>query len=259
MTNLTTTNQNLPATLEDLSKFVLIGQARLDMVRAEIRAIRKAGLAKEVITQKEEEMHLLSETIMDAAARFGELSAEIPKAQGTRTDLRLTRTDTNKLKSKKEIIESMGLSQDQVSHYEMLAANPDLVERAKAEAREKGEAVTQTRVLDLIHERNVERVKQYEQETGIKNLALARLEKGERDHERSRKGSDDLKLYWKAKDALRKISADDEYLASLVRYTATKSYGTSGDYIEEIDAMIDKLARIRQAFVQTMKGGKHNV
>lgn len=48
MNDITTTTQQLPDTLEDLSRFVLIGREKLNSVRAEIRAINKIGLAKEV-------------------------------------------------------------------------------------------------------------------------------------------------------------------------------------------------------------------
>ena len=39
MNELTVTNGNLPANLEDLSKFVLVGREKLVAVRAAIRAI----------------------------------------------------------------------------------------------------------------------------------------------------------------------------------------------------------------------------
>ena len=42
----------LPASLDDLSKFVLVGREKLVAVRAEIRAIEKVGLAQEVRKQK---------------------------------------------------------------------------------------------------------------------------------------------------------------------------------------------------------------
>ena len=42
----------LPDTLPDLTKFVLIGREKLNAVRAEIRAIQKVGLAQEVHEQK---------------------------------------------------------------------------------------------------------------------------------------------------------------------------------------------------------------
>ena len=43
---------NLPATLKDLAKFVLINNDKLQAFRAEFSAIKKLGLAKEVQAQK---------------------------------------------------------------------------------------------------------------------------------------------------------------------------------------------------------------
>jgi len=71
---------NLPAKLDDLTKFVLIGREKLVAVRAEIRAIDKVGLAKEVRKQKLEEAQFISEAVLDAEVRIGELMQAIPKA-----------------------------------------------------------------------------------------------------------------------------------------------------------------------------------
>ena len=48
-------NQNLPNTIEDLAKFVLVGREKLTAVRANIRAIDKLQLAEDVREQKKEE------------------------------------------------------------------------------------------------------------------------------------------------------------------------------------------------------------
>ena len=70
---------NLPTTIEDLSKFVLVGREKLTAVRAEIKAIDKMNLAKEVREQKKEECLMLSEALLDAEVRIGDLMKEIPK------------------------------------------------------------------------------------------------------------------------------------------------------------------------------------
>ena len=96
MNNLTTTNAQLPTTFEDLSKFVLIGREKLTAVRAEIRAIDKVGLAEEVRKQKLEEAQAISEAVLDAEVKIGELMAKVPKAQGKRTDKKPTDTAVGK-------------------------------------------------------------------------------------------------------------------------------------------------------------------
>ncbi|MDR1585642.1 MAG: hypothetical protein LBS07_05655 [Prevotellaceae bacterium] len=80
MTNLTSTQQNLPANIEDLSKFVLVGREKLTAVRAEIRAIEKIGLAEEVHRQKKDEAKAIAALMLDAERRLGELMARLPKA-----------------------------------------------------------------------------------------------------------------------------------------------------------------------------------
>lgn len=83
-------NQSLPNTIEDLAKFVLVGREKLSAVRANIRAIDKLQLAEEVREQKKEEAQMLAEALLDAEVRIGDLLKQIPKAQGTRTDIKTT-------------------------------------------------------------------------------------------------------------------------------------------------------------------------
>lgn len=141
----------LPAKIDDLARFVLIGQEKLTALKAEIRAIDRIGLAKEVEMQKRQEARQLSDLIIVASIRIGELTAKIPTASGARTDLQPTVSADNRFhpKTKKQIIEEMGLSQSQVSRFETLAKHPDLVERVRSEARENDDLPTRTAVLSL--------------------------------------------------------------------------------------------------------------
>ena len=142
-------NTNLPDTIKDLSKFILVGREKLIAVKAEIRAITKLKLAEEVYKQKQDESKMLSEALLDAETRLGELFKKIPKNQGKRTDLEHIRNGADMLETKKEIIESAGFSQDQAERFETLADNPDIVEYVKAEARENDDVPTRARVLEL--------------------------------------------------------------------------------------------------------------
>lgn len=83
-------NRNLPNTIEDLAKFVLVGREKLTAVRANIRAIDKLQLAEDVREQKKEEAQMLAEALLDAEVRIGDLLKQIPKAQGARTDIKTT-------------------------------------------------------------------------------------------------------------------------------------------------------------------------
>lgn len=76
----------LPVKIEDLAKFVLVGREKLTSVRAEIRAIDKLNLAEEVRTQKKDEALMLSEALLDAEVRLGELTRALPKSVGGRPE-----------------------------------------------------------------------------------------------------------------------------------------------------------------------------
>lgn len=152
MADLTLYNANLPDNIEDLSKFVLIGREKLASVRAEIRAIDKLNLAKEVRDQKLEESRMLGEALLDAEVKVGEFLKQIPKAQGARTDLTYSQQCeevSTKPKSKDQIIKELGFNKDQANRFETLADNKDLVEQVKAEARENEDIPTRSRVLEL--------------------------------------------------------------------------------------------------------------
>ena len=147
MDGISIVNQSLPSTIEDLSKFVLVGREQLVAVRAAIRAIDKVGIAQEVRNQKLKEGQEIAEAVLDAEVRIGELMREVPKQNTHNRSAVRHNTD---VKSKTEVITDMGFTPMQVSRFETLAAHPEAVERAKAEAREKDEIVTRSSVLDIV-------------------------------------------------------------------------------------------------------------
>lgn len=148
MNDLSKQSIQLPSNLEDLSKFVLVGRERLTAVRAEIRAIQKVGLAKEVHEQKLAEAQDIAEAVLDAEAKIGELTKAIPTKSGARTDIKPC--DNGDTRLKEERLESIGLDRQQASRFERLANHPQAVEAAKEQAREEGRIVTRQDVLNRI-------------------------------------------------------------------------------------------------------------
>lgn len=142
MNEVVTSAANLPANIEDLSKFVLVGREKLTAVRAEIRAIQKVGLAKEVHEQKLREAQDIADAVLDAEVRIGELTRAMPKASGRRSDLEPNRNGAERLTTKTERLAEIGIKPDTANRYESLAAHPEAVEKAKAEARVEGRIVT---------------------------------------------------------------------------------------------------------------------
>ena len=163
MNNITVTNSNLPTNIEDLSKFVLVGREKLVAVRAEIRAIEKVGLAQEVREQKLREAQDISEAVLDAEVRIGQLMAQVPTRPGARTDIEPHNTDDKRLKA--DVIREAGFTSMQVSRFQTLAAHPEIVEQAKAEARENDDIVSRSLVLNMVKEqKRAEREAQREDE-----------------------------------------------------------------------------------------------
>lgn len=144
--------KQLPDTLGDLSKFVLIGREKLNAVRAEIRAIEKVGLAKEVHEQKLHEAQEIAEAVLDAEVRIGELTARMEKAknQYSASDIAVT---SKKIESLREsgFSGSDEAIRQQSSRFEKLARHPEIVEEAKREARAKGEVISRSQVLSAIN------------------------------------------------------------------------------------------------------------
>ena len=131
MTDLAVYSGNaMPVSFEDVASFAIVAQEKLKSVRAEISAIKRLGLAQEVLQQKIKEAQELAEIKTRAEMRLGELTAAMPKAQGARNDLTSCPTGT-KLETKKEALDSVNITRKQASQYELMASNPELVEQAK--------------------------------------------------------------------------------------------------------------------------------
>jgi len=153
MNQIATSQWNLPDKIEDLARFALIGREKMTAVRAEIRAIEKLGLAEEVRRQKLEEAQLISEAVLDAEVRIGTLTAALPKAAGGDRRSVDFKTDTAvdfEKPTKAQAIESIGFTPKQVERFETLARHPEVVEQAKAEARERDDIVSRAFVLQKV-------------------------------------------------------------------------------------------------------------
>lgn len=157
MNDIILSEKNLPANIGDLAKFALVGREKLVAVRAEIRAIDKVGLAEDVRRQKLEEAQAISEAVLDAEVRIGELMAMIPK-QNTHNRAKV-RPDSGVV-SKTEIIEQAGFTQKQAERFQTLAAHPEIVEQAKVKARADGDIVSRAAVLNMVKSETAEKKKQ---------------------------------------------------------------------------------------------------
>ena len=146
-------HDNLPATLPELSQFVLIGREKLASVKAEIRAIQKVGLAKEVLEQKRAEAQEIAELVTLSEVQLGRMLKSIPKATTNHKaqDLENVSKD-NFLKPKAEAAKELGFTQKQVSQFQRMADHEDIVHAAIAEAKENDDVVSRRAVMKKIAE-----------------------------------------------------------------------------------------------------------
>lgn len=146
----TVNDAQLPATLEDLSKFALIGRDKLQAVRAEIAAIKKVGLASEVLEQKRAEAQEIAELVTLSEMRMGEMLKEIPKATPNNNPFHENHTGVNLVKPKSDVLEEIGLNRMTANRFEQMADHPEIVQQAIAEAREHDDIVSRAAVLKKI-------------------------------------------------------------------------------------------------------------
>lgn len=226
MNELAAPNRQLPDTLPDLAAFVLVGREKLTAVRAEIRAIDRVQLAKEVRQQKQDEARMLSEALLDAEKRIGELTKAIPKAPPDRGNQYTGGKPTalsQSQKSKTEVITDLGFTPKQVERFEILADNPDVVEQVKQEARENDDIPTRTRVIDIVQQRK---------------------------KEQSDKTAASSTLYKQFHNALFGILTLDISKASNIADWIDDCKGIPvSDYISDIGRTIEKLENLRAAFM----------
>lgn len=165
MTDLIVRENNLPASLEDLSKFVLVGREKLNAIRAEISAIQNLNLAKEVREQKLAEGQEIGKLVLLAEARLGELFNALPK-QTTNNPNGNNQFRSNSLreeidpadeeeppakpKPKLEVAAQMGFNKNQISQFQKLADNPDAVQKAIDDAQDNDEIVTRSAAIKEI-------------------------------------------------------------------------------------------------------------
>ena len=239
----------LPDTPQELAKFVLLGREKLTAVRAEIRAINKAQLAKDVYDQKLEEAQMLGEALLDAEVKLGEMTSPIPKDPGGRPrktmDTAVHSFDTNSSsadepvdtavhrlpKTKREVIEDLGFTQRQVQRFETLAANKDLVEQVKAQARENGDIPTRSEVL---------------------TLAQARRRKYDQDMRRIDTDYQTVRQFREVIYALLKLPDDADAVRAMLR----GADGDTSSFIQNIDDAISKLTLLKTK-IRTEKREEH--
>ena len=68
----------LPATIDELQQFILVGKAKLKVYATKVKLIKDLGLAKKVKEQALEDGQDVGEAILWAEAKLGELIKSLP-------------------------------------------------------------------------------------------------------------------------------------------------------------------------------------
>lgn len=240
MNELQTVNYQLPDTLQDLAKFVLVIPDKISSVKSEIHAMMRLDLAKEVVEQKKEELQMLTEAYIDATVRVGDLTKQIEKKQGVRTDLQPTAAGEGKLKS--EVVKELGFGESQVLRFEKMSNNKDVVEQVKADCRNSGETLTQSKVLSLIDEKRKRGQSPTIEEAYYEDVIKA-------SEEAYQKGCEEIDLAFDAGAKidnvlmqLENMPFDDYHIECYVKHYLNTDFQRNGRMIE---LMIGKLEKIK--------------
>lgn len=85
--------------------------------------------------EKAREAQEIAEAVLDAETKLGELTSKMQKAAN-----QYSAKDSAVHSTKAEKLQEIGITEKQKQRYEALAAHPDTVEKAKADARAEGTA-----------------------------------------------------------------------------------------------------------------------
>jgi hypothetical protein len=139
-TDITRRADQLPAVPDKLAVWILVGKdllrARLDTIRAMSKAETALALKQAALADTQD----LAEVLLDAERRLGEILAGIEPKR--------SRGSSTKATSLPSL--PMGVSRKQSHQAQELYRHPEIVEAAKAKARETGSIVTSHQVLKAI-------------------------------------------------------------------------------------------------------------
>ncbi len=137
-------SQQLPDTLEDLTQFVLVNKARLNAYMLKLKTVEKLNTAQAIKDQTLKDSQEIASALLAAEQRIGELLLAIPKGSGQYAESK------NRPMSKNTVAKEMGYSKDDVSSYQQMAKNPEIVQRVIENALANGEVPTKSEVTKNI-------------------------------------------------------------------------------------------------------------
>lgn len=133
---------HLPATIDELREFILIGKAKLKVYQHKVKLIKDLGLAKQVKDQALEDGQDVGEAILWAEAKLGEL---LKKAT---PGLKTTLPGGGRQKA-----EYAGMDHRRAGQARKLSDHPEMIKEVIKEARKNEDLPTRTAVLSKIREK----------------------------------------------------------------------------------------------------------
>jgi N6-adenosine-specific RNA methylase IME4 len=134
---------NLPANINDLAKFIKVGRELLWAQRAFIKTLPEGSTDRK---QALETAILGAEYLLDAEVKLGGIMQSMDTKQGKRNDLELSSNSATKL----EQLRSLGFDKYDAYRFEMLASFPEIIELIKTEAKQKETLPTRSEALKKI-------------------------------------------------------------------------------------------------------------
>lgn len=194
MNDIITSGQTmLPETIEDLTQFVLVGKAKLQAYMLKLQTVNKLSVAQEIRDQTLKEAQEISQAVIAAEQRIGELLLAIPKQSGgdRKSDDFKNRDGSNFEKTKSETVKQMGYSKDEASDYQQMAKHPEVVQKVLTDALANGEIVTKASVMREIkfYKDRIAKLESQEPDTSAqRQLEIAEREASrlERDYQKAR-------------------------------------------------------------------------
>lgn len=178
MSDIIISQNNIPANVEDLSRFVLVGTEKLKAVKAEIAAIQKVGLARDVYEQKKREAQEIAEAVQLASVQVGKILNAMPKATAGTGANQYSKKESAEIpperkfsKSKQEATAEIGFTKNQVSQFQQMAKNEDIVRAAIAKARDNDDIVNRAFIMGEIKQAKREEKAQRQEERRQENAA----------------------------------------------------------------------------------------
>lgn len=149
--------KHLPADIDKLKNFIIVGREKLKSLQAELRAITKLELSKDIRDQKLDEAQWLAEFLLDAEVRMGELLKPLSET-----------SHGGSFGGSKKVIPE-GISHKQSHFFQKMARNKDIVEEVKAKSKEREKLATREAVLRMIKkiERANKTIDDYNAQEGI--------------------------------------------------------------------------------------------